>query len=150
MHLIMVFLIGLSCFILPSIDADQSIWKGTVSADGTPTEPIRLEMHKKYIISVKGFVNLGKWIQGGEKLANDACFEFNPRTSIAKITALENSHKIPVCDGTYHLNHHYQSKPFVAKHNRIHFWVHDAYYDDNSGEFDVEIIEVTDHIHVKE
>lgn len=122
--------------------AEKVIWKGKVPADGTPSELISLDMHKQYSIRVKGYVNLGKWVKGGEKLANDACFEFNKHKEVAKVSSLENSLNISVCDGLYHSDHIYQSQPFIAKKNRMHFWVNDTYYDDNSGEFNVEVIQL--------
>lgn len=131
-----IFLLASSAF------AEKVIWKGKVSANGTPSEVISLDMHKQYTIHVHGYVNLGKWVKGGEKLANDACFEFNKTTKVSKAASLENSLYITVCDGLYHLDHVYQSQPFIAKKNRVHFWVNDTYYDDNTGEFEVEVIQL--------
>lgn len=47
-----------------------------------------------------------------------------------------------VCDNRYHPNHIYQSEPFTAKCDRMHFWVNDTYYEDNSGAFHVEVVEL--------
>lgn len=123
--------------------ADKIIWSGEVKADGTPSNLIKLTLHKKYQIEVKGFVNLGKWIQNKEALANDACYEFNKETFTSKIEALRNSHNISVCDGKYHSDHVYYSEPFIAKQDRIHFWIYDSYYDDNSGVLTVQITELS-------
>lgn len=120
--------------------ADEVIWSGKVKSDGTPTPPVKLVLNETYEIKAKGFVNLGKWVQAGEKLATDACYEFNKETEQDKIESMRNSLNISVCDGTYHPDHIYTSKPFEAKHNLIHFWVFDTDYEDNNGAFDVEVI----------
>lgn len=119
------------------------VWSGTVNANGTPSPLISLELHKEYIIKASGFVNLGKWIQNNEKLANDACYEFNNETSTAKVATLRNSIDISLCTGEYRPDHKYQSAPFSAKHDRIHFWVYDTTFEDNSGEFKVEIVQTS-------
>ena len=59
--------------------ADEVVWKGKVSSDGTPTEFITLKMHERYQIKASDYTNLGKWVQQGEKLANDACYEYNQK-----------------------------------------------------------------------
>jgi hypothetical protein len=125
--------------------AEKTIWEGKVSSDGTPTKSIPLILHKEYQIKVTGFVNLGKWIQNREKLANDACYEFSSEKEVAKIDAVKNSQGISVCDGTYHQDHVYQSAKFAAKQNRIHFWANDTDYDDNSGSLHVEVIQIDDN-----
>lgn len=126
--------------------ADKVVWKGDVDADGTPTDAIRLEIRKRHQIKVSGFVNLGKWKQGGKSLANDACYEFSEEgNSPVKAETLKNSHDVTVCsDKKYHPDHIYQSEPFVAKQDRIHFWIYDTLYDDNSGSLQVEITQVTE------
>jgi hypothetical protein len=143
------FLLMSSIFIFLSISCEASekvIWKGKVSSEGTPSRLIELAPHHTYKIKVSGFVNLGKWIQNGEKLANDACFEFNKEANLRKIEALKNSINISVCDGTYHQDHVYESHPFIAKENRIFFWIYDTNYEDNSGEFEVQLIEILDEV----
>lgn len=122
--------------------AETVIWKGEVSSDGTPTQAIPLQLHKKYQIRVSGFVNLGKWIQSGEKLANDACYEFNKETMTTKIVSFKNSNNISVCGENYHFDHVYQSNPFIAKQNKIHFWIYDTNYEDNSGSFQIEVVAI--------
>lgn len=136
----MLTLMGLFCLLSGFANADEVIWSGEVKSDGTPTQPISLVLREEYVIKASGFINLGKWIQASEKLANDACFEFNKEKQVEKIACLKNSQNISVCDGTYRTDHVYQSQPFVAKQNRIHFWVYDTDYDDNRGSFQVEII----------
>lgn len=120
--------------------ADEVVWSGDVSSDGSPTNAITLEFDKTYQINASGYINLGKWIQAQKKLANDPCYEFNKEKSTVKLESLKNSLNISVCDGNYHPDHIYQSVPFVAKNNRIHFWIDDTDYDDNSGSFHVEIV----------
>lgn len=122
--------------------AAKTIWEGKVQSDGTPTKPIPLTLRKEYQIKVSGFMNLGKWIQNREKLANDACYEFSSEKEVAKIDTLKNSQDISACDGTYHQDHVYTSAKFTAKQNRIHFWTYDTDYDDNSGSFHVEVIQL--------
>lgn len=124
--------------------AETVVWTGDVSSDGTPTDSITLVLGKNYQIKVSGFVNLGKWIQNNEKLATDACYEFNKDKPLSKALSLKNSQNISVCDGTYHPDHQYQSLSFKAKQNRIHFWVDDTDYDDNSGSYQVHLIQVTE------
>lgn len=125
--------------------ADKTVWKGEVSSDGNPSEVVHLDLGKKYQIKVDGFVNLGKWVQNREELANDACFEFNKETNTTKIDTFKNSHGVSVCDGKYHPDHAYQSNPFTANQNRIHFWLHDTNYDDNTGDLKVEVIQLSNN-----
>lgn len=128
--------------------AEKVIWSGKVQSDGTPTRAIPLVLHQQYQVKVSGIVNLGKWKQGGKALANDACFEYIPgekdldNETISKLVSLRNSNDISICDGKFHPDHKYQSEPFSAKQNKIHFWVYDIDYSDNHGAFDVEIVEV--------
>lgn len=123
-----------------TLSADEVIWKGNVKASGSPTEAIKLINHETYKIKVSKFVNLGKWVQAGEKLASDACYEFSQTSEQSKLESLKNSLNISVCDGKYHPDHTYESEFFEAKQNRIHFWINDTDYNDNSGELYVEII----------
>lgn len=120
----------------------EVVWKGVVKSNGAPTEAIPLVLKESYQIKCSGFINLGKWIQAGKKLGSDACFEFSDEAAMDKIDCLKNSQEISVCKGSYNPSHVYESEPFVASQNRIHFWVYDTDYDDNSGEFQVEIIRV--------
>lgn len=133
------FCILLSLWVSQSF-ADELIWSGDINADGTPSPSIPLTLHQTYQIKVSRFVNLGKWRQNGEELAYDACYEFSRERSHQKFEFLKNSQNISVCDGIYHLDHIYISEPFVAKQNRIHFWVYDTDYENNKGSFHVEII----------
>lgn len=129
-------LLATSCY------ADKVVWKGEISSDGTPSKLITLTLHKEYQIKVSGSVKLGKWVKEGEPLANDACYEFSKEKMVDKFESVMNSNLISCCDGTYHPDHHYQSQPFKAKQDRIHFWVNDTVYDDNHGSFNVEIIQL--------
>lgn len=123
-----------------SLAADEVVWQGAISSDGSPSKAIPLTLKETYQIKVSGFINLGKWVQGGKKLANDSCYEFSNEGSTERVSVLENSIDVSVCEGKYHPDHVYISEPFVAKQNRVHFWVSDTDYDDNSGDFQVEII----------
>lgn len=123
-----------------SLIADEVVWQGTISSDGSPSKAVPLKIKETYQIKVSGFINLGKWVQAGQKLANDACYEFSTEGSKEHVSAFENSIDVSVCDGKYHPDHVYTSEPFVAKQNRVHFWVNDTDYDDNSGDYQVEII----------
>lgn len=125
-----------------SAHAEEIIWSGEVDSNGNPTQAVSLKLHESYQIRVSGFVNLGKWVQNREKLANDACFEFSPEHDTDKILAFKNSLDISVCDGKYHPDHIYVSEPFVADQNKIHFWVFDNDYEDNTGKLQVEIIHI--------
>ena len=125
--------------------ADRIIWSGDVEANGTPTSPITLTLKKKYKIKAQGTVNLGKWWQQGKPLGEDACYEFAEHITPSKFETLKNSLNISVCEGSYHPDHIYQSEPFIAKQNRIHFWIYDIDYSDNLGTLQVEIIELSDH-----
>ncbi len=129
-------------FLISPCFAEKVIWNGEVYADGTPTVPIRLTLQQRYSIRVSGSVNLGKWIQNREKLASDACYEFSKEGSRTKAVSLYNSSKIAICDDDYHSDHIYESKPFIARANKIHFWVHDTNYEDNTGSFNVQLIEL--------
>lgn len=136
------FLLAFFCFNLcvGTSYADEVIWKGKVNSDGTPTELITLKPHERYQIKASGYINLGKWIQANEKLANDACYEFSQKLPPEKLETLKNSHNLSICEGHYHSDHVYLSEPFVPKQNRIFFWISDLDYDDNSGVLDIEII----------
>lgn len=124
--------------------ADEVIWKGQVSSHGTPSPLIHIKLRDRYQIKVSNYINLGKWIQADEKLANDACYEFSysfsEKIPPKKFECLMNSHEISVCDGKFHKDHVYLSEVFVAEQNRIFFWVYDTNYDDNKGAFEVELI----------
>lgn len=124
--------------------AETLIWNGEVESNGNPSIPIELKIGETYIIRVTGKMNLGKWIKNEEKLANDACYEFSPSKSVTKVETFKNSLNVSVCDGSYHPNHIYESKPFKAVENRVHFWIHDTDYDDNTGVFNVQILKQDD------
>ena len=130
------------CVCFSQANANEVVWKGKVHSDGTPSDHINLTMHQKYQIKATGFINLGKWMQAGEKLANDPCFEFNEKLAPEKFESLKNSQNIPICTGKYQPDHVYLSDPFEAKQNRIFFWVFDTDYEDNGGAFDVEVIHI--------
>lgn len=127
-----------------SLQASEVVWEGTVHSDGSPSKTISLDLHQKYQLRGSGFVNLGKWVQNREKLANDANYEFNSEGETEKVVSLKNSLDIPLGDGKYHADHIYQSEPFTPKQNKIHFWVYDTDYEDNNGEFKVEVLRITD------
>lgn len=129
--------------------ADTSVWHGKVSSDGSPSPSVKLTLGQNYKVKVSGKMNLGKWRTGGQALENDACFEFfaNPERQDhppTKTAALRASIHIDVCGGKYQSNHTYESNPFIAAQNGIHFWIQDVDYEDNSGELDVEIVHVKD------
>jgi len=126
--------------------AEKVVWSGKVDSNGNPTVPISLVLHHQYQIKVSGIVKLGKWKQGGKLLANDACFEYveGENREMVKVMSLRNSNDISVCEGKFHEGHIYQSLPFKAKQNKIHFWVFDTNYEDNYGAFDVEVTEVSE------
>jgi hypothetical protein len=141
-RLTILFCLSLLSMFSQGQTAETILWKGNVNADGTPSTLVTLKLHNKYQIRVSGFVNLGKWIQNKEELANDACYEFNKETPTSKLKSFRNSHEIDVCDGNYHADHSYISKPFVADQDRIHFWIYDNYYDDNHGVLQVEVLDL--------
>lgn len=130
------------CFGVSSSYADEVIWKGFVDSNGTPSKPIELTIYERYQIKASHYINLGKWHQGFQKLANDACYQFDPEAKISpdKLESLKNSQNISVCRGEYHEDHVYLSEPFVAKQNLIFFWIYDSDYNDNNGAFELEII----------
>ena len=135
-------LLACFCFLSCTLYADEVIWKGKVNSNGIPTELIKLNIHDQYQIKATQYINLGKWKQAGESLANDACYEFSDKFPPTKFDALKNSDEINVCTGDYHSDHVYISEPFTAKRNRIFFWVNDTDYDDNSGHFEVEVTHI--------
>lgn len=123
--------------------AEKVLWAAEVSSLGKPTESIHLDIGKRYRIEAGGMINLGKWWQKSQPLANDACYEFTKSgEGLSKVETLKNSINMSVCDGTYHADHVYRSVPFTAVQSGIHFWVYDTNYDDNSGAFNVQIIEL--------
>lgn len=142
MRLMIFFL--LICFQAINSYADHVIWDGKVLSDGTPTAFVKLEIGKNYRIKVQGSANLGKWWQQGKPLASDACYEYADGVPPSKLEVLKNSMSISVCDGHYHPDHIYQSAIFKTKQSGIHFWMFDSDYTDNSGELQVQVIEITE------
>ena len=136
--LMFLFCCFLSCY---THAAEKVIWTGEVNADGTPTQAANLTLGEKYIIKVSGFVNLGKWWQNRQALADDASYEFNAPDGPTKLQTFQNSLNIPT-DGEFHTDHIYRSAPFIAEENKVHFWIKDSDYSDNTGALKVEIIRV--------
>lgn len=134
----------LCCLYFGNICADTIAWSGTILADGSPTPAIKLNIGSTYRIKVSGTVNLGKWWIQGQSLGSDPCYEFS--TNVLPPTRHEtfkNSMHLSICDGTYHPDHIYESTPFVAVQDRLHFWIYDSTYEDNTGSFDAQVIEIT-------
>jgi hypothetical protein len=138
--LTITFFIGLSIFNLNF--AEEIVWSGEVSSDGTPSKAINLNLDKKYQIIVSGTINLGKWVQAGKPLGEDASYDFNAPTGPRRVEIFKNSNDIALDDQSFNPNHIYKSEPFVAKQNKIHFWVHDEDYSDKVGNFDVKIVQL--------
>ena len=136
------------CFLAPlilsltTLCAEHVVWSGEVSSNGNPTALVKLTPKKKYQIKASGEINLGKWWQLGKPLADDACYEYNELVEPRHVNTLKNSLQISLCDGTYHADHIYISKPFIADQGGIHFWVQDIDYNDNKGSLKVELIEL--------
>jgi hypothetical protein len=138
-HLLFIFFL----FSLICLEANTSIWQGEVSSDGNPSPVVRLKLGHKYQIQVTGTINLGKWRRNGDALEDDACFEFaKNNTTPSAIFTFKNSMNVSLCDGHFHPSHVYLSAPFLAAQNGIHFWVHDDDYENNSGSFQVQVIEL--------
>lgn len=140
MKLLSSVLLLAGIFSISHVYADRVIWDGQVSAKGEPSPIVHLKEGEKYKIRVKGEVNLGKWRQQGEALAEDACYEYNSKVAPKRLETFKNSMNIDVCQGLFHVDHIYESDYFLAVQSGIHFWVHDSNYDDNSGSFRVEVI----------
>ncbi len=121
--------------------AEQVIWEGEVNSDGTPTTSVKLTLGHEYFIKVSGVMNLKKWWKQGKPLEEDACFEFNAEQTPMKLLSFKNSININVCDGTYHPDHIYTSKPFIAAQSGVHFWIYDSDYEDNNGTLFVQVID---------
>lgn len=147
MHLVYILLF-FSTFCGAATFANEAlVWKGSVSSDGNASASIPLEIGATYQISVSGTINLGKWRQNGQPLGEDAYFSFeisNPSdlTGVSKSDNFKNSMLIAVGGEKYNPSHVYVSQPFKATENRIHFWVYDTNYDDNSGAFSVQIFKL--------
>ena len=125
--------------------AENIVWGGEVKSDGTPTEPIHLILNKNYQIRVSGAINLGKWWQGTKELANDGCYEYNGPQGPTKLESIKNSLNVSICENnSYNTDHVYTSLPFVARQNKVFFWVKDENYDDNTGTFNVKIIQISE------
>lgn len=134
----------LSLLFAGSLSAEKVIWSGEVKADGTPTAPVELSLNHKYKIQVSGVINLGKYFQGETPLADDAVYEFiaNSDKVTSPLKNFRNSLDISMGDEKYHPDHIYFSKPFVARQSRIHFWIDDIDYGDNTGSLGVDIIQL--------
>jgi hypothetical protein len=137
-------LFALALLSLASLLGDNIIWSGDVNANGDSTPSIGLIIGKRYTIKADGTVNLGNWYQDKEKLLNDACFQFNVNVKPTAWPTLKNSNNIQICDGNFHEDHIYVSRPFIAAQSGIHFWIYDTNYEDNTGSLHVTISEVTD------
>lgn len=129
----------LGTFDIKDTMASEVVWKGEVMANGNPTQTIDLTINKTYQFTVSGSVNLGKWVEAGKQLAQDAAFEYNAPSGPTRLESLKNSSNIPLNDKLFNPEHVYKSEPFVAKQNKIHFWIYDTDYSDNSGSLKVEI-----------
>lgn len=124
------------------ICAATSIWEGEINSNGTPTEMVKLSLGKKYTVKVSGVVNTNKWHQGSAALGEDACFDFGDQVNPQPNELVKNSLNIDICaDKQFHPDHIYESEPFEAKKNGIHFWVDDDDYTDNHGSFKAQIFE---------
>lgn len=122
--------------------ADKVVWTGYVEAKGTLTPVIKLSLGTTYQLRVNGTMNLGNWVIKGQPLLNDACYEFSDQIN-NPLKSFKNSLNISVCDGKYHEDHVYISHSFLAAQSGIHFWIDDLDYTDNSGNLQVELIEVS-------
>lgn len=121
---------------------ENLIWEGEVNSNGTPTQLIELKLNQKYNIKISGVINTHKWHQGGQALGEDACFDFAEQLQPVANELIKNSMDVDFCkDGLYHSDHVYETHPFVAKQNGIHFWVNDSDYTDNTGAFKVQVLE---------
>lgn len=133
----------IGCVLFSHLCAETLVWEGEIDSNGTPTEAIKLSLEKKYKIRLSGIINTNKWHQGGTALGEDACFDFGDHVHPVPNELVKNSMDLDFCeDGLYHADHSYDSKPFVAKQNRIHFWVNDDDYLDNTGTFKVQVYEL--------
>lgn len=121
---------------------ERVVWSMPVKADGTPTPKLELQLGERYQIRVSGTINLGNWTQNGEKLVNDAFYQYNDRTAPTLLPSLKNSMNIPFRDSHYHPDHIYVSNPFMAFQTSLHFWIYDADYNDNTGHLKVEVIKI--------
>ncbi|QLH37386.1 MAG: hypothetical protein HWD61_15605 [Parachlamydiaceae bacterium] len=119
--------------------AEHVVWEGQLAADGTPSPVVDLKLNKTYEIVVSGSVNLGKWVEAGKPLAQDASYEYNAPSGPTKAKTFRNSSDIPLNDSAFNPTHVYRSEPFVAKQNKIHFWIQDADYSDNTGNLTVKV-----------
>ena len=122
--------------------AKEVIWNGQVPSDGTPTGAIDLTLHKKYQFIVSGTMNLGKWVQAGQPLSDDAGFEFNSSLGPKRLNTFRNSSDIPLDNTTFHPDHIYKSIPFTAMQNKIHFWIEDEDYSDNTGSLNIQLVQL--------
>ena len=66
---------------------------------------------------------------------------FNAPEGPTKLDSFKNSFNI-TCEQPYQPDHIYRTELFTAKENRVHFWIKDIDYNDNTGTLKVDIIEV--------
>ncbi len=122
--------------------SDKLFWAGDVSAMGQRITSTPLVAGNKYYIVVRGFINQGTWVENGRVLLNDACYEFNAKTSPDPLPIFQNNLGIIVCDNQYHSDHIYCSSQFESNGQPVTSWLVDTDYRDNSGTMHVEIYEV--------
>ncbi len=141
----LILLLGLFFCLKCHADTDTGtvIWSGTINADGTPSPVVQLELGQRYQLKVSGSMNLGNWYQNHQPLRNDACYQFNDAVTPTKLTATKNSMSLSVCDGKYHADHVYVSKPFLAYQSGIHCWIDDTDYSNNSGTLQLQVIKLS-------
>lgn len=125
-----------SCF------AEKIVWNGELSSDGTPSQAIPLDLDKKYQIIVSGVINLGKWVEGGVPMDEDAGFEFGGPNGPEHQPVFKSSNEMALDTKKYNPDHTYKSIPFVAKNSKIHFWIDDKDYSDNNGSLKVQVVQL--------
>ena len=124
--------------------AQQVVWQGDVSSNGSTTQALTLRQGVTYSIVVSGDVYFGRWSQNGRSLLNDACYEFNAKGAPDPLPVFKNNLNIPVCDGNYRSDHVYRSAPFAGGGQLLTFSIFDTDYRDNGGALSVQVIGTED------
>lgn len=137
-----IFALLYSLAFLGNVFADNVVWSGAVSSDGSLSPYIKLIPGQLYQIKVTGTIAIGKWSKNGQPLVNDANYEFNAVGHPLFYPVLRNNLDITLGDGKYHPDHVYQSAVFTAPKDEIHFWIFTTEYSDNTGAFAVEVSQV--------
>ena len=123
--------------------ADQVIWSGTVSGNGTRTNPVSLKAGETYVLEVSGWMVIGRLASNGQDRHHDPLYEFDNSGKMIKPGSLSANSLGIKTSGNYNTGHVYRSAPFKSDGKSLVLWVQDGRYDDNKGGLSAKVILVS-------